>query len=345
MSGVAALSAHNAHATYLSVWIAVNLFYLYFVTTVFLTILYFKQRRPSKAILPSIFIMTFILANSWEAWLDYYCTLIVIIPIACVICTRMGRPDLSRRGFNVLAISTIIALPMIYIKIAHGWKYQGVGQESDVITNYKHMRPMLEDFVSNYFSFFYLGFKYFIPTSLFRSTILWDYGTTWIFDQRNIDSGSTAANYLLMNYNYLWRYAAGVIFAFFVALYCHFAWALYKYPSYIKLLLVCIMTSVIVGQPIHYIIKWDTFSLIPVLGYRVWKTVFTVTILIAFSLLYSYRNFNKIFGVSLIALFWVNLVWCALSLNGANNEIYTTFLNWPPLPDPLQELHNILSKL
>lgn len=211
---VAAFSTQNAHVYQSSAIVSLNLFYLYFLFLLLASYLYLFKRERSNWIAFFLVFTTALTALSFEAWLDYYATLLLLAPVAIWGSRAMGRPIIAKRILKLTLITTAMAVPYVIAKVSMGWKYQGVGQEADVITNYKLFRPMIEDALSNFFSFLHLAVANFIPSSLIHSTVIDQYGKDWLLSQHGINpTGSIYETLTVMNSIFYWRFFAGAIAA------------------------------------------------------------------------------------------------------------------------------------
>lgn len=253
-----------------------------------------------------------ITALAYEAWLDFLVFVWLASAVLAVMLWRRGERVRLRRLAGVFGVMTAVGLAYVYIKVTYGYG-QSLGMESDVIFNYPHAAPAIEDVISNLFMNLYMAVTNFLPPMFVSSTALYTLGADRLVE---LQYGYHAPFTFLvpMQYVFLWRYYAGAI-AVLVA------WALFRAlksawrsPSLDRIAMLVFVIMVATGGPTHAFIKARPMNSMAVQTYHVLTAVLGMSLLIALVLMLAWRRWPRLWpGGALIVGSWAVIFYAALA--------------------------------
>src|SRR5215813_10976695 len=117
--------------------------------------------------------------------------------------------------------------------------------------------------------------------AVFVLTSSWQYGPDEIVA---LQEGYHPQAAHLTHYNHLffWRYYAGFALALFFIAYWKVVRAFVERSDIQYLVLFVLMTGTLIGSPTHLIIKWRPMHAAPLLGYQVYLSVISWTLLVCY---------------------------------------------------------------
>lgn len=254
----------------------------------------------------------FLYILSFEGWLDYYAT-IIIVSFFCFYLLKKQQDNIRiNRLIVIISSLTIIAAIYIFLKIKYGYA-SNKGDEHDVVFNYGlHFLPLIiEDVISNFFTFFYSTIITYIPPLFSFSTAWLLYGPGKIIDLQNEYDLPTA--YLAaIGAVTLWRFYAGV----YVSIFLYLGWQVSKrvFLTFNKdyFFIFLFMLMILIGAPCHLLVKFRSMHIIPWLPYQSFVGQIGMILLIAYIIKMLHQsNKSKRFVWIITILIWTSIISCA----------------------------------
>lgn len=252
-----------------------------------------------------------LMVMAYEGWLDF---LVFSVVAAVAFAPALWRHD--RRALRRLAWITgsLVIVGVVYIAIKTRLGYgQTPGSESDVIFNYRHTSPMIEDFVSNALTHLYIAATNFLPPSFVSSTALYSLGASdLVAEQHGYHAPFTFL--VPMHYLFLWRYAAGAVAVIAGHTLFKSVRAIRKAPSTASVCVTVFVLLMVVGGPTHDIIKIRPMKTVPAVGYHTMLGVLGAALLISFGVMYvDRRSISRIRTIGATAVVWGVILYGSLT--------------------------------
>ncbi|MCJ7530352.1 MAG: hypothetical protein MUO64_04905 [Anaerolineales bacterium] len=286
-------------------------------------------------------------ALTYEGWLDFG---VVFGLCACfyLFFIFQRQRDITRlrrltfvAGMLVVVGVGYIGFKTVGIKLIWGLNPHSNGSESDIIFNYPHISPMIEDVISNYMTHLYMVVTNFIPPPFFTSNSYYLLGAEKLIEyQYNYHA---AYSYLVpMSYHFLWRYYAGAVFVIFMYFLFKVISKSLKTFNSDKIALSIFMIMAAVGGPTHMLVKIRPMTTEPVLGYHVLVGVLGISLVIAYLLLMAQKYIKKPYlKATIIVGIWSVILYSALA-RPAYLQHLSQMVGLSSVPtDPLRELLRI----
>lgn len=310
----AAFTTLNNHVYENSSLIILYIPLMFCITNLFAVYQLFASKTPLKAwwwlwgASLALYIMSF------EGWLDYYAITVAISPFCFYFLKRNADFVRQKRLVHILIWMTIFFIVYLVIKIKYGYASEP-GKEHDLIINYglKNVLVMIEDLISNFFTFFYTTIITYIPPVLTYSNALILHGSNKLIE---LQHGYDASNsYLVaMNALLLWRFYAGVAITVFV----YFMWKLFvslkNHFTSEHFLLFVFMFAILFGAPAHLFVKFRPMHIIPWLAYQPFIGQIGLMLFLGYSLhLLAQSRLPQKRIQLIIALVWGSIIVCAFT--------------------------------
>lgn len=306
------------------------------------------MRRPLRSWIwaAATFLSCILFAVAYEGWLDLMPAIWIIYPVLCFFFWRRGDVEhFSRSVFSLLSTSTI-AIAYFAIKKHYGLDgLHPVGGEADLITTYgfDHKTLMIEDIVSNYFTFFFTTITTYFPPQIFSfSMSSWLYGADGVV---RLQEGYHPQATHLTHYNhlFLWRYYAGSFLALFGLAYVGVIKRLFSSFEEKWLVVFVLLTITLIGSPTHMMIKWRPMHAAPFLGYQCYLSIAGFTLLLCYLVVERYNEWSVSRGVLLVTALVLDFSYCAYArpalLSYMSQEVFMA-----PYPDPKENLRRLLNR-
>ncbi len=301
------------HTYAVSGGIGAPLLFIYY-ELVLTTAWFVVRARTSRAVAwrsAALAVSIVLMLMAYEGWLDFLVFSVVTVALLAPPLWKRDRVALVRLvwiGGSLLVLGAVYVV--IKVRVGYG---QAAGSESDVIFNYHHLSPMIEDFVSNGLTHLYIAATNFLPPSFVSSTALYSLGAAELVAEQH--GYHAPFSFLVpMHYVFLWRYAAGalaVVVAYALAKSIRSLWAA---PSMANVSLTLFLLLMVVGGPTHDIVKIRPMKTVPVVGYHTMLGVLGAALLIAFGVMsFQKRSASRGRTVALTAMVWGVIVYGALA--------------------------------
>jgi hypothetical protein len=325
------------------------LFVLYEIILVSIYHLFQAESPEAKrkwGLLVGLFLVIMALYNT--SWLDFLVFMWVAGIFLFVFFKNQGKNNQIRVLTSVLTAATIIGLLYVIVVvklIPHNPITSG--REEDVVFNYPYIIPAVEDIISNYFTYFYMGVSNFLPPFMVNSNSLYLFGPEKLIEMQN-GYHVALSDLITMQHLFMWRYYAGVWLVIFAnALYKSMQKTLQK-GSYDHLVLSVFMIMVMLGSPTHIFIKARPYMSVPSTNYKVTVAILGMSLLISYLLMIARRKMsNKHMSTLMIVAGWTILFYGALSrpVFLGNLNSYVDLARAPGGgPDPLTRLLMMISQ-
>ena len=254
---------------------------------------------------------TALMVMAYEGWLDF---LVFFCGAAVVIAPALWkRNPVALRRLTMTTIALVgIGAAYVVLKVRLGYG-QASGTEADVIFNYHHVSPMIEDVVSNVLTHLYIAATNFLPPSFLSSTALYSLGAAELVTEQH---GYHAPFTFLvpMHYVFLWRYAAGAIAVVVAYALVKSIRALWSHPSRTSACTSLFLLLMVVGGPTHDLVKIRPMKTVPAVGYHAILGVLGAALLIAFGLMYlERRSGSRAKTLAVTAAVWMVILYGALT--------------------------------
>jgi hypothetical protein len=279
-------------------------------------------------------------ALAYEGWLDLVPLAWIIYPILAWHFRRTGDSGRSMRCLFLLGLVTSVAVAYITIKVRFGLEgLHPLGGEADLIFTYgrDHKLLMFEDILSSFITFFFTTITTYLPPELFSFSLsLWKYGPEKIVA---LQEGYHAQAAHLTHYNhlFLWRYYAGFALALFLLAYWKVIKVFFNQGDAHYLVLFVLMTTTLIGSPMHLIIKWRPMHAAPLLGYQVYLSVIGWTLLLCYVVSRKCDTLGDKRSLAMASLLVLNFFYCAYArpalLSHMSREVFLG-----AYPDPRKNL-------
>lgn len=309
----AAFTTLNDHVYQNSSLIAIYIPFIFCFFNMYSVYQLFQVSRP-KTYWWFVWLLSLLLyILSFEGWVDYYAVTLLASLFCFYLLFRESDWIRINRLIKILSILTFMFLVFVILKVKYGYA-SAKGAEHDLIFNYgKHFIPlMIEDFIGNFFTFFYTTIITYIPPIFSFSTSLIKYGSPALMQLQNGYDPAyiylTAINALL-----LWRFYAGVLITIFVYLFYQVNRILLRKFNQHYFFLSLFMLMVLFGSPAHFFVKFRPFHIIPWLAYQTFIGQIGIILLIAYALgmLHSNSKINKKMAWIITLVVWSCIISCA----------------------------------
>jgi len=221
------------------------------------------------------------LALCWETWLDYFVFLSMLAALGYVWLVRHPAPRV-RRSLDFMTLSTLcVAVPYLVVRIVYGGNHNQPGSECELITRHKHGILMVEDFVSNVFTYLYISFMNFIPHWLLASNSLACLSDKELIASQN---GYHAAcqHYVPMHYHYFWHFQAGMLVLAFFHSFIRLLVRGWREPTVHRCVLFALCLLILTGFCTHSLIKFRPYLSLPLLSYKATLSILGAACLISY---------------------------------------------------------------
>ena len=277
-------------------------------------------------------------ALGYETWLDFMILSWVAGALFGTMLWLRRNQVLLRRLASVVAVITAVGLAYIYIKVTRGYG-QHPGMETDLVFNYPHLAPAVEEVLSNHFMNLYMALSNFLPPWLVSSTSFYQLGGDRLVE---LQHGYHAPfTYLVpMQALFMWRYYAGIA----VAVFAFACWKAIKRawvaPTRDRVAMVVFLLMIAIGAPTHTFIKARPFNSMAVQTYHVWIPILGVSLLISLLLMQAWRQSrSRPRAVAVVAAAWAVIFYGALARPGMiSHQAAQSGLGVRAYPNPLATL-------
>lgn len=252
----------------------------------------FEQDKPQHSwwILWAVSLLLYI--ASFEGWVEYYASIVIISPVMFFLLIKNKDSSRSKRLVQLLCFMTIAFILFLYIKIKYVYA-SNPGSEHDLIFNYgrHYWILMIEDIISNFFTFFYTTIITYLPAQLTFSNALMTYGPQALIEQQN-GYDPNFAQLVAINALTIWRFYAGVLVAVFVYYFWQVCGRLFTTFNKDYLFLFIFMSMILISTPAHMFVKYRAFHMVPWLSYQTFIGQIGLILLISYSLFMLHKS-NK----------------------------------------------------
>ncbi|MBT5244666.1 MAG: hypothetical protein HOL66_10495 [Rhodospirillaceae bacterium] len=286
----------------------------------------------------------FILAESYEGWIDGVVTIWVAMAIVIPFLRRTGNHTALATSRFIVVTSTLIFI--LYLSIKFFWysTSHGMGSESDTVFNYNYLSLALEDILGNVITFAYKAVANFLPPFSITTISMTILGkSTIIAEQAGYHPAMQHLTY--MNHVFFWRYFAGASFVAIVYLFVRSAIRLIRHGEHFWLLPALMTTMILTGSAVHVAIKFRPFHSIPCQTYNIMVAVLGAGLLLSFGTSMLWERRQALFGQRrsfLIAGSLVVLVW---AIQVSNAFTRPPFLNAACAAEGMWNVHNPAKRL
>lgn len=246
---------------------------------------------------------------SVEGWVEYYATILVISPFVYLLLEKNEDWFKIARLIKMLVIMTLIFVLFLYFKFKFTYA-SNPGEEHDLIINYGHHYGLLilEDLISNFFTFFYTTIITYLPAQLTFSNALMYYGPQTIMNLQN-GYDSPYAQLVAINALTLWRFYAGVCVSIFVYYFWRVAKRLFTAFDSDYFFLFLFMGMVLIGSPAHMLVKYRAMHAVPWLSYQTFIGQIGIILLMGYGLLMLHKSGRTpLFIWTVTILIWSSIV-------------------------------------
>lgn len=254
----------------------------------------------------------FLYILSFEGWLDYYAVIMLASFFCFYILQKQNDSTRIKRLSIIITFLTMVAVVYVLLKVKYGYA-SNKGDEHDLVFNYGvHYLPLImEDMISNFFTFFYSTIITYIPP-LFSFSVAWlMYGPNKIINLQNEYDLSNAylASVAAVT---LWRFYAGV----YITIFFYFGWQVSKkvFLAFNKdyFFIFIFMFMILIGAPCHMLVKFRSMHIIPWLPYQSFVGQIGMILLIAYLIKMLHQSSkSKMFIWIVTSLIWISIISCA----------------------------------
>ena len=323
--------------------VAFPLLFVYYQLLLLCSLRVLETDTPSRAWKAGFLGALGVTALAYESWLDFLVFAWLAWAYLAVALARAGFWS-RLRGLNFLGASaTAVGLLHVVLKVRLGYN-QVPGTESDLVLNYRHLAPEIEDVLSNVLTHLYIAATNFVPPPLAPSMALYDFGPSWLIEAQE-GYHATKSDLVPMHYLFLWRYFAGavaVVIGYW--LFRAIRRSLVSWSADHVALSLCLLMMV-TGGPTHALVKFRPMNSAPILGYHAMIGVLGVSLLISYGAMVVRRRQSGARFVLIVGGLWAIILYAALT-RPAWLGYYAVYLNVAALgayPDPWRALGQLLS--
>jgi hypothetical protein len=283
---------------------------LYTVVNLFFLERLIRSEAGSRAAKIGFLVSLVALALCFEQWLDYFAFLLLACGAGFAILCRHRGDRFAGQWKTLIFVScstVVVGATYLAIKWATIAEHLTPGHESDTIFTYKHRTLMVDDVISNLFTYIYIAFANFSPWTV--SSISMDlYGAEVIVAEQHGYHAVMGA-LVPMHHQFLWYFAAGVVGCLFARGLARSLRAAWANPTGTSLAVAAILLLVLAGCATHCIIKYRPYMSSPVLAYKCVLGVLGVALLLSYGLMrFHQRTGTAISGRGLILAAWALLL-------------------------------------
>lgn len=249
-----------------------------------------------------------ILALATELWINYAIGLILCCLYLFIWSCIHHVENIQRLSFKLGTITLALLLIYLPIRMSVASQYLGPGAEEELILTYDSFLLMVEDFVTNFFTFLYMSVSNFFPSFLTSSNSLTVLGPERIIAEQN-GYHQQYQQLVVMNHLFFWRYFAGITATiFFTAGYMTLRRSL-KSRSTVYPTVICGMLVIATGFCTYLLIKFRPYNSAPALHYKTIISICGVALLLSFLLEYIQTKFtSRRVYLAIVCSVWAVLV-------------------------------------
>jgi hypothetical protein len=283
-----------------------------------------------------------VFAIGFDTWYNFLAFVWVAGPLLWIYFARRGeREKLSAIRFIVVA-TTLVACVHLPIKLLNSGQHFATGREDELLFNYKHRTLMVEDFVSNIFTYLYISLTNFAPSFLISSNSAYRLGTSVIIaEQHGYDSGRS--HLVAMHHLFLWYYYAGIAVTIYLYFLVRSTVRAIRDQSVGDLKIAIILVGILTGAGTHLLIKYRPYMSVPSLSYKCMPSILATAVLIAYWLMTLKDKIQTRWVYALC----VGLAWVTILYGGLTRPRALSYLNEQVglgrYPDPVQNLRTLIS--
>jgi hypothetical protein len=222
------------------------------------------------------------LASEW--WLNYAAA---IFTAACF-GLAWARHHHNRNVFVVcrfIVVSTVlVGVGYLIIRLQFPGQFTTRGEEEELMFSYSRAVLMVEDFITNYFTFLYMSLNNYLPSFVSASNSLVYIGPERIIAEQN-GYHQQYEGLVLMSHIFMWRFYAGIAATLFAAGLAWVSFTAWRERAPWPAIVVALMLMVAAGFATHLFIKMRPYNSVPALSYKVTISVAASTLLISYLLL------------------------------------------------------------
>jgi len=176
-------------------------------------------------------------------------------------------PRLSSIAISWFIVASEWALHIV-TRALYVHSHHRLGHEEEMIFRYNHTILMVEDFISNIFTYIYVTVANFLPTQVIASNSFELGPDVIIAGQHNFYF--PFSELALHNHLFLWRYAAGVFFTILIYITYRTSVKSFRDPKEIDILKLFSLAMVWCGMAVNLLIKFRGYLSMPLaFGYKV----------------------------------------------------------------------------
>ena len=290
----------------------------------------------------------FILAESYEGWIDVVVTIWVSMAIVIPLLRRNGNHTALATSWIITVTSTLVFILYLSIKMFWYETAHGLGSESDTVFNYNYFLLALEDILGNEITLAYKAVSNFLPPFSITTVSMTTLGeSTIIAEQAGYHPAMQHLTF--MNHVFFWRYFAGASFIAIVYLFVRSTIRLIRHDDLSWLLPALMTTMILTGSAVHVAVKFRPFYSIPCHNYNIMVAVLGAGLLLSFGTGLLWERRQALFGQRrsfLIAGSLVVLVWAIQVSNAFTRPPHLnaacTVVGMYHVPDPTKRLKALL---
>ncbi|WP_210497168.1 hypothetical protein [Microvirga antarctica] len=233
-----------------------------------------------------------LIALSSEWWINYAIALISAAAFGVVWAQWHVRPVVTRVcAFVIVATIATLAVYLL-IRLQYPGQFTRYGEEEELLLTYTSPVMMVEDFLTNFFTFLYMSLDNYLPSFVSSSNSLTYLGPEKIIAEQH-GYHAQYQHLVVMSHLFMWRFYAGIAATVFVGLFILVVRRAWKSPAWHHAVIACLMLMVATGFATHLAIKMRPYNSVPGLSYKVVFSVSALTILVAYLVMTEWRRLSS----------------------------------------------------
>jgi hypothetical protein len=222
------------------------------------------------------------LASEW--WLNYGVAIVAAAGFGLLWAMHHQHRNISDLCRFLILSTVLVGICYLIVRLQFPGQFTTRGEEEELMFSYPKVVLMIEDFLTNYFTFLYMSLNNYLPSFVSASNSLVYVGPERIIAEQN-GYHQQYQSLVLMSHIFIWRFYAGVaatLFAAGLAMASLWAW---REREVRPAIVVALMLMIGTGFATHLFIKMRPYNSVPALSYKVAISVAALTVLVSYLLL------------------------------------------------------------
>ncbi len=281
-----------------------------------------------------------VLALSNEMWINYAVALCAAAGFGIFWARRHDHRSTMRLCSLVVFFTLVVLAAYLLVRLQFVGQFAKRGEEEELVVYYSNPVLMVEDFITNYFTFLYTTLSNYFPSFITASNSLAYLGPERILAEQ-YGYHKQYENLVVMSHLFMWQFYAGVATTLFAGVFVLVAVRAWRRNDFRYAIILALMLMVATGFATHLLIKMRPYNSVPMLPYKVAISLSALTVLISYLVMISRDWFRSVTSHRvLVVCVWGSVFLAALTRPGMQGKMLSQ-VGLLGLRDPLGQIMNL----